>query len=166
MPFANSCRDNDEAWKQATVTRRKFVNFAFTARHSLEGLRATYERSSASKFEGKSVTSHRVFILSADLYDEAPKKPWLSANHKINESICSTMVKFMLEQKSPVDVLVFADGRSKQSRAMLDNLTSAMRHPSELWLLFTPSPRLPCGMRRCHSIVMCNATIVPKTIPT
>ena len=51
------------------------------------------------------------------------------------------LVKFMLKQTGPFDVLVFADGRNRASRLEIERETSKMRHASEFFVIFKPTAR-------------------------
>jgi hypothetical protein len=57
----------------------------------------------------------------------------------INNS--SNLIKFMLKQMGPFDVLVFADGRNRTSRLEIEKETVKMRHASELFVIYKSSAR-------------------------
>ncbi len=83
---------------------------------SSEALQEQFEQcGSAYHAQGKAGTAHRAFLFSADWIGERPTKPWSTmTDMSINNS--SNLIKFMLKQMGPFDVLVFADGRNRTSR--------------------------------------------------
>ena len=66
--------------------------------------------------------------------------PWAAAPNWTAAG--SRLVRFMLDQTGPGDVLVFCDGRSRTCRAKLEEMTKSMRNPKEVWVVYKPSPRL------------------------
>ena len=57
----------------------------------------------------------------------------------INNS--ANLIKFMLKQIGPFDVLVFADGRNRTSRLEIEKETVQMRHASELFVIYKSTGR-------------------------
>ena len=53
----------------------------------------------------------------------------------------SNIMKFMMKQVGPFDVLVFADGRLRSSRLEIETITEKMRHASEFWVVYKSSAR-------------------------
>jgi len=117
--------------------RRKYVQVHSAAKDSMQ---TTFENTAAHTFAGKPTESHRLFLFSADLVAETSDTPW-SAPPQWHEA-GSALVEFVLAQTGPADVLVFCDGRSRSCRAKLEEMTQSMRHLTEVWVVYTPSPRL------------------------
>ena len=122
--------------------RRKYVQIVPAPRCASESqLQAVFENSNHVRFTGKAAETHRLFLFSSDLYHEAASAPWAQVpGWRVDYG--SVAVKFMLSQNGPADILMFCDGRSRQCRAQFETMTQAMRHPSEIWLVFAPTPRM------------------------
>ena len=52
-----------------------------------------------------------------------------------------SLIKFMLKQIGPFDVLVFAGGRNRASRLEIERETAKMRHASELFVIYKSTGR-------------------------
>ena len=89
---------------------------------------------------GQGARSPRVFLFSADLVAESSVTPWSAVPEWHDHG--TALVEFMVGQTGPADVLVFCDGRSRTCRAKLEEMTKSMRHASEVWVVYKPSPRL------------------------
>ena len=48
----------------------------------------------------------------------------------------------MLAHSGPTDVLLICDGRSRTCHSELESLLESARHLSEIWVVYTPTPRL------------------------
>jgi hypothetical protein len=132
-----------QAWKQASNLRRKYVNIVNSraSRASKVSMQAMFEKSTSFyQFHGKVSESHRVFLFSADMWAEAKTTPWSAV--PTWEDDAKPMIDWMLSQVGPQDVLVFCDGRSRACRSKLEDLTKTMRHPSEMWIVYKPTPRM------------------------
>ena len=103
-------------------------------------VQAVFEKTAAYTFSGKAVESHRLFLFSADLVAESSVTPWSAVPEWHDHG--TALVEFMVGQTGPADVLVFCDGRSRTCRAKLEEMTKSMRRPSEVWVVYKPSPRL------------------------
>ena len=101
---------------------------------------AAFEKTAAYMFAGKIVEPHRSFLFSAGLVAESSVTPWSAVPEWHDHG--TALVEFMVGQTGPADVLVFCDGRSRTCRAKLEEMTKSMRHPSEVWVVYKPSPRL------------------------
>ncbi len=51
-------------------------------------------------------------------------------------------LEFIMLQKGPSDALLACDGRSRQCRKAIEDGMATARHLSEVWVVFTPTPRL------------------------
>jgi hypothetical protein len=51
-------------------------------------------------------------------------------------------IEFMLGHSGPIDVLLICDGRSRTCHSKLESLLESARHLSEIWVVYTPTPRL------------------------
>ena len=107
----------------------------------MESLQEQFQQcGSAYLAQGRAGTAHRAFLYSADLIGERPTKPWSTmTDMAINNS--ANLIKFMLKQMGPFDVLVFADGRNRTSRLEIEKQTDKMRHASELFVIYKSSAR-------------------------
>ena len=103
-------------------------------------VQAVFEKTAAYTFSGKAVESHRLFLFSADLVAESSVTPWSAVPEWHDHG--TALVEFMVGQTGPADVLVFCDGRSRTCRAKLEEMAKSMRHASEVWVVYKPSPRL------------------------
>ena len=120
-------RERADAWKQATAVRKKIVSIAVAKATSAESLQEQFHNCpSAYHAQGKAGTSHRVFLFSADLAGERQLKPW-STMTDMPATNSANIIKFMLKQVGPFDVLVFADGRNRASRLEIERETAKMR---------------------------------------
>ena len=91
-------------------------------------------------FKGKVAESHRLFLFCADLFMEAKAIPWATVPSW--DETARPTIEWLLTQTGPQDVLVFCDGRSRSWRGKLEELLKEMRHVSEMWVVYQPSPRL------------------------
>jgi hypothetical protein len=126
----------------ASNLRRKFVSIVncrpFSSKASMQAL---FEKSTSFyQFQGKVSESHRVFLFSADIWSEPQTSPWTSV--PTWDENAKHMIEWMLSQVGAQDVLVFCDGRSRSCRSKLEDMTKHMRHLSEVWVVYKPSPRL------------------------
>ena len=108
---------------------------------SPESLQEQFQQcGSAYHAQGRAGTAHRAFLYSADLIGERPTQPWSTmTDMAINNS--ANLIKFMLKQMGPFDVLVFADGRNRASRLEIEKQTEKMRHASELFVIYKSTGR-------------------------
>ena len=138
---ADLLRERADAWRQATMSRRKCVTIGVAKAQSESTLQAQFQSSGAIYHaQGRAGSAHRVFLLSADLLSERSSRPW--ANLSDLTSAADNIINFMLAQTGPHDVVVFCDGRSRASRLHIESLTTKMRHPSELFIIYKPTNRL------------------------
>ncbi len=98
---------------------------------------------SAYQAQGRAGTAHRVFLFSADLLAERQGQPWSTMTDMPTTSSTS-LIKFMLKQIGPFDVLVFADGRNRASRLEIEHETAKMRHASEFFVIYKSIYREVC----------------------
>ena len=91
-------------------------------------------------FKGKVAESHRLFLFCADLFMEAKAIPWATVPSW--DETARPTIEWLLTQTGPQDVLDFCDGRSRSWRGKLEELLKEMRHFSEMWVVYQPSPRL------------------------
>ena len=89
---------------------------------------------------GQGARAPRVFLFSADLVAESSVTPWSAVPEWHDHG--TALVEFMVGQTGPADVLVFCDGRSRSCRAKLEEMTQSTRRLTEVWVVYTPSPRL------------------------
>jgi hypothetical protein len=134
-------RERADAWKQATAVRKKYVSVAVAKAASPESLQEQFQQcGSAYHAQGRAGTAHRVFLYSADLIGERQTKPW-STMTDMPTNNSANLIKFMLKQIGPFDVLVFADGRNRASRLEIEKETAKMRHASELFVIYKSTGR-------------------------
>ena len=134
-------RERSEAWKHATIVRRKHATVGHCRWTNSPQLHRYFEKCpSVFKFNGKVGEQHRVFVFSAECFSEAQKTPW-SSPVEWSEAADSA-IDFMCAHSGAADVLLFCDGRSRSCRTKLESLISGARHVSELWIVYTPTPRL------------------------
>jgi hypothetical protein len=104
-------------------------------------MQTLFEKSTSFyQFSGKVSESHRVFLFSADLWSEAQATPWAAV--PAWDENAKHVIEWMLQQVGPHDVLVFCDGRSRTCRSKLEEMTKTVRHHSEVWVVYSPTPRL------------------------
>jgi hypothetical protein len=133
-------RERAEAWKSAQAVRRKYVSISVAKAQSVETLQEQFlQCGSAYHAQGRPGTAHRAFLFSADLNGERSTKPWSTMTDMTPSS--SNIMKFMMKQVGPFDVLVFADGRLRSSRLEIETITEKMRHASEFWVVYKSSAR-------------------------
>ncbi len=130
-----------DAWKQTTAARKKLVSIAVAKAASAESLQEQFQNcGSAYQAQGRAGTAHRIFLFSADLLGERQGKPW-STMTDMPMTSSTSLIKFMLKQIGPFDVLVFADGRNRASRLEIERETAKMRHASELFVIYKSTGR-------------------------
>ena len=103
-------------------------------------LQAYYEKTSAHQFSGKGGESHRVFVFSAEVFAEHRVSPWTTPVELGDAA--KPYLEWIVGQTGPTDVLLLADGRSRQARRMIDRFAEAARHQHEAWLIYRPTRRL------------------------
>ena len=145
---ARTQTSRNECFSQTKALRRKYVTLVSAAARGLTAamLQTQYESTAAHRFQGKVGESHRIFVFSGDLFAEAPNAPWLTTPDIV---AAEEVVKFMLQQTSAEDVLLFCDGRSRVGRKKLEGWLDHARHLSELWVVYQASRRL--GRRVCFA---------------
>ena len=144
--------------------RRKYVTFGYPKNWTERELSNAYALAGVSKHEFVAGKNHRLFLFSADLLHEADEVPW----NKVpdwKQTLSGQALEFVLKQAGPGDVLVCCDGRSKKCRQTLETCCANMRHPSEIWVVFTPSPRLGrrVSFASDNKEVVLISTPVPRT---
>ena len=139
---ATVLRERAEAWKSAQAVRRKYISISVAKAQSVETLQEQFlQCGSAYHAQGRPGTAHRAFLFSADLNGERSTKPWSTMTDLSINNSSSNLIKFMLKQMGPFDVLVFADGRLRSSRLEIETITEKMRHASEFWVVYKSSAR-------------------------
>jgi hypothetical protein len=110
-------------------------------------IQAAFEKcGNVYNFMGKPTKEHRMFVFSADTFMETPAPsrstagPWVASCQLT--AAADPYIEWMLGQAGPSDILLFADGRSKQARKKLDAAVEKARNMLEMWVVFKPSPRL------------------------
>ncbi len=70
-------KEREDAWKQAQASRKKFVIFGMCRYTRHQDIQTFYEKqASVYTHNGKVGESHRLFVLSADLFTETQEQPW------------------------------------------------------------------------------------------
>ena len=92
------------------------------------------------KFAGKSGEAHRVFVLSADTFKLEGDAPWSELTDVPDRDLEGAM-RFMMQQISPFDVLMFFDGRNPNNRETMAKLVKGARYQSELWIVYKDQNR-------------------------
>jgi hypothetical protein len=92
-------------------------------------LQAYFEKTPVYNFVGKPCESHRVFVFNSELFAESKATPWSSAAELPN--FADMYLEWIASQTGPSDVLLVADGRSRQCRRKIENLLEKARHQHE-----------------------------------
>ena len=134
-------KERQDVWRQAQVQRKKFVTVGHAKCATKAQAQQYFEKcSSVYSFVGRVGDQHRVFLFSAELFQECRNAPW--SNLAEYDKAALPLLEFMLAQTGPGDVLVFLDGRSKSWRKELEKITEKARHLNEVWIIFQHTPRL------------------------
>lgn len=131
--------DRQDCWRRAQALRRKEASvFSWAYDTGSAGLDRILSKPGAVKdFTGKQKESHRAFVFSADLADETAAEPWRELSETSADSPqAEAMISWMLAQRGPFDVLVFADGRSRRARRVLEEALKDRAHVVEFWVIF------------------------------
>ena len=99
-----------------------------------------FEKSRVYKFGGRQGESRRVFVFSADLFNEGSQTPWVT--QAAWEDKMEKMKTFFSSQNTDIDATIAFDGRSRACRKELERIMENRRHYCELWLVYAPSKRL------------------------
>ena len=94
----------------------------------------------AQKFAGKCGVARRVFVLSADTFKLEGDEPWWKLTD-VPEKDLDAVMKFMLGQIGPFDILLFFDGRDPNNRETMAKLVNRARHLSEVWIVYADEKR-------------------------
>jgi hypothetical protein len=130
----------------AEAARKKLATVGTCKPVAEAQLQQFFEKTQAYQFAAKAAQSHRVFVFSADTYFEGgtlagPQgKPWCTPVPWGTGA--DVIMKWMLTNTGPGDVLMVCDGRSKACRKKLEEFMDKARHVSEVWVIYKPSPRL------------------------
>lgn len=151
-------RERQEAWKQATTLRKKFVTVVTCRASTKVAYQTFFEKTDTFKspFALKPAEAHRVFLFSADLWHEAHAAPW--ANPPDWQGSADVAVEWMLSQAGPADVLVFCDGRSRVCRRAIEKASESARNTAEIFVVYAPTPRL--GRRVAFGSANCEVMLV------
>ena len=134
-------KERHEAWKQATMVRRKCATVGHCRYTTKAHLHKYFEKcTSVFKFTGKVGEQHRVFVFSAESFAEHSRSPWKTPVEWCEAA--SRAIEFMLAHSGPSDVLLCCDGRSRACRAKIESMLEPARHLSEIWIVYKPTPRL------------------------
>ena len=133
-------KERSEAWRQAQVARKKFVHVGFLRAASKQQLQGYFEKTPVYNFVGKACESHRVFVFNSELFAESRTTPWSSAAEL--PSTADLYLEWIASQTAPSDVLLVADGRSRQCRRKIENALEKARHLHEAWIVYKSSGRL------------------------
>lgn len=131
--------DRQDCWRRAQQLRRKEASvFSWAYDTGSAGLDKILAKPGAVKdFTGKQKESHRAFVFSADLADEAAAEPWRELSDASADSPhAAAMLSWMLTQRGPFDILVFADGRSRRARRVIEEALKDRAHVVEFWVIF------------------------------
>ena len=131
--------DRQDCWRRAQALRRKEAAvFPWAYDTGSAGLDKILSKPGAVKdFQGKPKESHRAFVFSSDLADETASEPWRELSDTAADSPqAGAMISWMLSQRGPSDVLVFADGRSRKARRVLEEALKDRAHVVEFWVIF------------------------------
>ena len=133
-------KERDETWKQVRNLRRKFVHFGFVrnATASKQAMQQYFEKTPLYSWaDGKPREAHRVFIFSADLWDESQTEPW--CNHKDPASSQGEeILSWVCGMTGTSDVILLADGRAKKWRRVLEDKFLTARNCHETWVVYKP----------------------------
>jgi hypothetical protein len=158
-------KDRKDCFLQVKTLRRKHVTLVAAAARghgqTKKAMQAQFESSAAYRYQGKGGENHRLFVFSADLFQEASNTPWQTQPDSSPAS--AGIVEWMLQQSAPQDVLLFCDGRSRSARQQLETLTDGARHLSELWVVYQASRRL--GRRVCFASANRETLLLSTPLP-
>jgi hypothetical protein len=133
-------KERSEAWRQAQVARKKFVHVGFLRATSKQQLQQYFEKTPLYNFVGKPCESHRVFVFNSELFADPKTTPWTSAAEL--PSSADLYLEWLAGQTGPSDVLLVADGRSRQCRRKIETMLEKARHQHEAWIIYKPTRRL------------------------
>jgi hypothetical protein len=146
-----------ETWRQAIVGRKKFCSILSCRGNSAAAYQMLFERSDAYRVHNlKATEAHRVFLFSAELWQECASQPW--ANPPDWSDATNFAMQFMVGQRGNSDVLIFCDGRSRSCRMELEKQTDGARYTTEFFVIYAPTHRL--GRRVAFSSASCEVVLV------
>jgi hypothetical protein len=127
--------ERESVWKQAVSQRKRFATLSVLKARSNDGLTAAFRLCGAvQSFKGVPNEAHRVFVLSADLLEEKVGKAWLSLSTaaKSDMETCN----YLKTVPGPTDFVVVFDGRSRDSRRIVQDCLQSAPHFCELFILY------------------------------
>lgn len=159
--------DRQEVWRSAQALRRKsaaVVPWAFDT--GAAGLnRLLVKPGPVRDFKGKAKEAHRAFIFSADLLAETAAEPWRElSDTAIEGPHPEALINWMLEQKGASDILIFADGRSRKARRVLEDALEKRQHVVEFWVLYSGGSSRICPGRNV-SFGAANKEVILVALP-
>ncbi len=133
-------KERADAWRQAQAHRKKLVHVGVCKAATKQQLQQHFEKTPVYAFTGKPAEAHRVFVFSSELFVESRQSPWATPVEWTK--LADTWVEWALTQAAPSDVLMFADGRSRQCRRAIERLCDKARNQHEAWIVYRPTRRL------------------------
>jgi hypothetical protein len=133
-------KERGEAWRQAQVLRKKFVHVGCQRATTKQHLQQYFEKTPIFNFTGKPCESHRVFVFNSELFAESQATPWTGATEL--PSSADIYLEWLAGQMGQSDVLLVADGRSRQCRRKIESMLDKTRHQHEAWIIYKPTKRL------------------------
>ena len=155
-------KERADLWKKARAQRQRFVQLALWKTRTKEGLEAVVQKAkSVASFAGKLNETHRAFICSMDLLQEADAQPWATACVPKGAAVDARM-SFLCSREGPTDFAFAFDGRSRTVRRVLeDTFEASKKSVEEVWVIYQDSggptrSRKTCLGSNTREVVFCK----------
>lgn len=141
-------KERAEAWRLAQAARKKLVHVGYGKITTKADVQQAFEKTPAFlHFAGKPAEQHRVFVFTADLFQESRTTPWSTGAEW--GATADVMLEWMLAQSGNCDCVFASDGRSRSCRMKIEQAFDKARHVHEAWIVYKPTKRL--GRRVAYS---------------
>ena len=140
------------AWRSAQTTRKKYAVVSMCTFGSQRDIQTWFEKQKAAhSFMGRSDEQHRIFVFSADTFGAEADEPWQNT-HPCGKQL-PNILEFLTHQNGPFDIVLSFDGRCYEDRRVMEPVMRSLRHVSELFMVYQPSPGLGGSRLHVHVLV-------------
>ena len=168
MRLQRAKKERAEVWQKAVAIRKqhwKIVLWSKASSKAADYKTDLIEARSSSKVAVELNERHRAMVLCADLCGEPAVLPWTPGPlEKITVERLKAMATAMSELESESTFTFFFDGRSKESRKMLEDVLAkaSSTEVAELWISYAkPAPHRNSALARgCSTVFFCCVEII------
>jgi hypothetical protein len=167
-------KERADTWTKAQGQRRKFLKVVHNSSKTAVGMQAFFAqlgyiyKHSATE-NAKPMEETRVFLLSTDTMIPCQGEPadaWYCPGQasKADKDWITEKLEFLGKQNGPSDVVACFDGRSKETRQLMEPTLENFRNVSEVWLVYKVASQLSYGRKVAYASP--NREVAWVSLPT